>query len=99
MLGKIRVDGSESELSMKTFTIYNNGIWRASARKTNGTLRLFLENLKTGFCEWPIMYGDGTVGYDRPERVPRYVKRVVESILGEKRNDQWVRLCDCGDLV
>ena len=27
--------------------------------------------------QWPCFYDDGTVGYDRPEMVPQYVKRLA----------------------
>jgi hypothetical protein len=27
-----------------------------------------------GHVDWPILYVDGSVGYDFPERVPKYLK-------------------------
>lgn len=84
---------------MKKFSLFNNGIWKISAtRAANRVLVLFVENLKTGFCDWPIQYTDKRIAYDYPERLPKYVKRVVRSLYGH-RKDQWARLEDCHDLV
>lgn len=85
---------------MKKFQLYNNGQWRISAiRAANGVLCLFVESLKSGFCDYPIQYTTGQIAYDYPERIPQYVKRTVKSLLGPIRKDQWARLCDCHDLI
>lgn len=84
---------------MKKFPLFNNGIWMVSAaRAANGVLVLFVENLKTGFCDWPIQYADKHIAYDYPESIPNYVKRTVRSLFGH-RKDKWARLEDCEGVV
>ena len=39
--------------------------------------RLFLENIKTGFCDYPILHSKYGVAYDRPEQIPEYVKKYI----------------------
>jgi hypothetical protein len=36
-----------------------------------------VENLKTGFCDFPIRYKNGLIVYDYPELIPAYVKEMV----------------------
>ena len=48
--------------------------WRLRARKLIATY-YFLDNKVTGFCDYPILYTDGTIAYDFPEHIPQYVKR------------------------
>jgi hypothetical protein len=31
-----------------------------------------------GFSDWPVRYADGSIAYDYPERMPKYVKRCVQ---------------------
>lgn len=89
---------------MKKFTLYDNGIWRISAtRAANKIPVLFVENLKNGFCDWPIQYTDGKVSYDSPERIPAYVKKSVRSCYGHGKR---VGICahlatleDCEDFI
>ena len=33
---------------------------------------------KDFFCDYPIKYVEGDIVYDFPERVPKYIKRIVE---------------------
>jgi hypothetical protein len=41
----------------------------------------FLENVKTGFCDYPIFYELGRgVGYDRPESIPESIKKELTKI-------------------
>ena len=42
-----------------------------------------IENLKTGFCDYPLMYQDGWIVYDRPENVPAYVKKAVKQLFAQ----------------
>lgn len=80
---------------MKTFIMFDNGIWRVSAYRSlvDGKLSLKVESLKTGFVDWPFRYDDGHVVYDFPERLPTYIRRTVNSIFNPSRN-QWASLAD-----
>ena len=35
----------------------------------------------TGYVDWPVKYPDGRIAYDAPERVPSYLKRLVNLAL------------------
>uniref|UniRef100_A0A6H1ZCJ6 Uncharacterized protein n=1 Tax=viral metagenome TaxID=1070528 RepID=A0A6H1ZCJ6_9ZZZZ len=47
--------------------------WKISGQSTC----LIVENTKTGFCDWLILYPDGGVAYDHPEQIPEYVKKYI----------------------
>lgn len=83
-------------MSYPKIPLFNNGVWQISAVKNgNGMLdpSLFVENLKTGFCDWPIQYENGQVAYDCPERLPKYVKRSIVSLYSKHRT-KWATLKD-----
>lgn len=89
---------------MKKFPLFDNGIWRISAtRAANKIPVLFVENLKTGLCDWPTQYTSGHVAYDYPERLPKYIKRTVQSCLGQRPRTglaaHFARLQDCEDFI
>ena len=39
---------------------------------------------RKGHVDYPIRYDDGRIAYDFPERVPAYLKRIVEKFLRAK---------------
>jgi hypothetical protein len=44
----------------------------------NGTPGLIMiESLIDGFCDYPIVYPKGGIGYDHPERWPKYFKAAI----------------------
>jgi hypothetical protein len=48
--------------------------WKLSSKfdeSTNKTF-LFLENTKTGFCDYPVLHTD-KITFDKPERIPKYI--------------------------
>ena len=47
--------------------------WRLTVRHDFSTKKsfLFVENTKTGFCDFPVLLDDKVV-YDKPERIPQY---------------------------
>jgi len=49
-----------------------------------GSPYYMLVNYKTGTTDYPIVYDDGTVAYDRPEAIPTYVRVMVEREIGKK---------------
>lgn len=59
---------------------WQNGIWSIVVQPRIGASpQLFVENLRTGYGEYPIYYDSPSssvpIGYDRPEWIPAYVKR------------------------
>ncbi len=42
--------------------------------QTKNGLRVAIENTMTGWVDWPILYADGKMAYDAPERIPQYAK-------------------------
>ena len=75
--------------------MFDNGRWRINAYRNINTNQpsLMLENLMTGFTDWPIRYDDGRIAYDFPERIPAYVKRITKAIFSQS-NNQWASLTD-----
>lgn len=65
---------SETAFHHNFFQNYN---WRVSLAITQTGKRMHVENLVTGFCDWPIRYDDGRIAYDYPERLPKYIKSQV----------------------
>jgi len=47
---------------------------------------VMLEDTKEGYTDWPIMYDDGTMAYDRPERIPAYAKALARQACEEYTN-------------
>jgi hypothetical protein len=41
----------------------------------------------SGWVDWPIMYNDGSVAYDAPERVPQYIRPIVAKLFREIRGN------------
>ena len=37
----------------------------------------------SGWVDWPIMYADGSIAYDAPEKVPQYIRPVVAALFAE----------------
>ena len=44
-------------------------------RQTKNGLRVVIENNDTSWVDWPILYSNGCMAYDAPERIPQYAKR------------------------
>lgn len=42
--------------------------------------------LKTGEVEWPVLYGDGSVGWQEPQRIPKYVAAEALKMLQERQS-------------
>ena len=54
--------------------ISKNRVWKIHKPNYNKGLWL-IENLKTGFCDYPIFYKDtGRAYFDYPETIPQYVR-------------------------
>jgi len=51
-----------------------NGNWKVYKHNCG---RVIVENIKTGFCDWPIKYDNGKIAYDHPYQIPTYVKKLV----------------------
>jgi hypothetical protein len=42
----------------------------------------------SGWVDWPIMYSDGRVAYDAPERIPQFIRPRVRRLLRLLRRQQ-----------
>jgi hypothetical protein len=36
---------------------------------------------RDGLCDWPILYRDGRIAYDRPTWIPKFIKPKVRRLL------------------
>lgn len=65
-----------------------NGRWEIySFINPYGVLRIMVVDDRTGYCDYPIMYDDGGIAYDFPERIPKYVREKVRKIMWEMREN------------
>jgi len=53
-------------------------------RDIYGRKSLFIADKKTGFVEFPVLYDNGSIGYDFPERIPRYVNDKLYTLIKKK---------------
>jgi hypothetical protein len=85
--------GAESETDLWEF-----GGW--SVMVDNATGKIKVVDLSTGVVDWPIGYPDGRVSFDRPERLPEYVKSAASLALANVELDaaQWT-LCTMMAIV
>lgn len=56
-------------------------------RYTDRTPSVVIETA-SGFCVWPILYDDGRIAYDYPEKVPAFIKPKVRRLLEQLRAEQ-----------
>jgi len=52
---------------------------------TSKTLLYLRVECASGWTDYPILYRDGTIAWDNPYRIPKYLKQKAESILKDKR--------------
>lgn len=65
-----------------------NGRWEIhSFINPYGVLRIMVADDRTGHCDYPIMYDDGGIAYNFPERIPKYVREKVRKIMWEMREN------------
>lgn len=57
----------------------NNNKWTIESYEKNGSLHYLVSD--GWFCDYPILYPSGNIGYDNPHRIPQYVRDKVRSIL------------------
>lgn len=58
-----------------------NGKWEIILEKNDRFPEGFIVVTDGWFCDYPIMYDNGKVAYDYPERIPVYVRDKVEKIM------------------
>jgi hypothetical protein len=71
--------------------VYNKVLWVSPNRKwvlyvNEDYNRIMLEDVINGEGQFPIMYNDGSVAYDNPFIVPKYVKENVARCLRKYNN-------------
>jgi len=67
-------------------TLKNEWVWWRKSGWAIGTFdgrhpkfkSFFVYHDKSGYVDYPVVYDDGRVGFDNPERIPQYVRRVLE---------------------
>lgn len=65
------------EISEPCGTVHKYRNW-VMVRESHRTIKLW--NVKTWVIDWPVLYLDGAVGYDRPEIIPATVKKLVANL-------------------
>jgi len=68
-------------MSIVKYRTFGNKRWQAHITSAG----VMLEDTKEGYTEWPIMYDDGSMAYDRPERIPAYAKELARQAWTEYR--------------
>jgi len=67
-------------------TIFRNKSWHVYIGDYHGGRAVVVESQTHAFVDYPIMYRDGTLAWDFPERIPDYIKKVVwKHFTGKKR--------------
>lgn len=46
---------------------------------------IMIENLITGDCDYPIVYPNGGVGFDYPEKWPKYFKAALYRFISNRK--------------
>ena len=76
---KIDVLGQEKEIT------YNNVIWVSTNKRwifyINDCEHFQIEKINDWVGDLPLLYEDGSVGYNNPENLPRYIKDRVQKTL------------------
>ena len=72
--------------------LYTNVLWVSSNRKwvlylNEDWHRIVLEDVINGEGQFPIMYNDGSIAYDNPYIVPKYVKENIARCLNKYYNN------------
>ena len=62
--------------------------------------RIAVVNDDTGVTDYPVIYDDGTLGWDRPESIPKYVQEVTQKVMakgefGAAPTGNFTSDCDC----
>ena len=75
----IDVLGNEKEVT------YNNVIWVSSNKKwvfyVNESEHFQIEKINDWLGDLPLLYNDGSVVYDSPDSIPKYIKDRVKKTL------------------
>ena len=76
---------------MEKEVIYNNVLWVSPNRKwilyvNEDYHRIVLEDVINGEGQFPIMYNDGSVAYDNPYIIPKYVKENTSRCINKYYN-------------
>lgn len=59
----------------------------SSYKNRQGSHSIAVENTKTGFIDYPILYQTGKVAYEYPERIPKTIKSKIEKIYPTIKNE------------
>lgn len=68
--------------------VWERGDWYIVREQNASGSALFRPvNAKTGATDWPVMYSDGRIAYDRPESLPAAVRAAVGALHRAARID------------
>ena len=59
----------------------SNGKWQIIFKTTVAFPAGFIMVTDGWYCDYPIMYDNGNIAYDYPERIPQYVKDAVKKVM------------------
>ena len=76
---KINVLGTQKEIT------YDNVIWISKNKRwifyVNDCEHFQIEKIDSWVGDLPLLYGDGSVAYDNPDNIPKYIKDRVRKTL------------------